>query len=492
VQAATNIYGNSEYGLWEVSIDPEALGRFRSVLDANELSLFLQTAEGATELLEGRTVWNVTSTARGGGVAEMLASLLPLVKGAGINTRWLVIQATEDFFRLTKRIHNRLHGDPGDGGDLGPAEHALYEKVLEIHSAGLRALLSPRDIVILHDPQTAGLLPSVHLPLGPAAGAQAGAAAIWRCHIGVDVPNALVQSAWAFLLPYLEEADAYVFTRSAYVGEALNRTKAAIIPPSIDVFSPKNQSLSDDQVNGILAATGLVQGTGASSTFVRADGSRAVVTRATDLAGGVPVPEGARYITQISRWDRLKDPVGVMRGFVQYVVPHSNGHLVLAGPAADSVADDPEGSEVLNQVRTFWATLSPELRSRVHLACLPMADIEENAAIVNALQRRASIVVQKSLAEGFGLTVAEAMWKERPIVASRVGGIQDQLVDQESGLLIDPTDLADFGRAVVTLLSDEAMATRLGQAAHRRCREEYLGPRHLERYVKLFESLLCS
>jgi len=483
VHAATNIAGNAEYGLWEVSIDPEALDRFRAVLDADELRRFLQTAGSARELLEGRTVWNVTSTARGGGVAEMLTSLLPLARGASVNARWIVIQAKEEFFRLTKRIHNRLHGDPGDGGDLGPTEHALYKKVLDAHAAGLSNLVDARDIVILHDPQTAGLVPSIH---------SSGATVIWRCHIGVDVPNALVRSAWSFLLPYLEEADAYVFTRSAYVGEGLQQDKVAIIPPSIDAFSPKNQTLSPDQVAGILSATGLVQGSGTSGTFLRADGARGVVTRGTNLSGGSPVPDGARIVTQISRWDRLKDPLGVIRGFVEYVVPYSDAHLVVSGPQVGAVADDPEGSEVLAQVRALWETFASDLRARIHLACLPMADVEENAAIVNALQRRASIVIQKSLAEGFGLTVAEAMWKERAIVASRVGGIQDQLVNGVSGLLVDPTDLAAYGHAVVTLLNDHEMATRLGKAAHRRCREEYLGPRHLARFVKLFEYLLCS
>jgi trehalose synthase len=482
VQAATHLFGNADYGLWEVSFDAEALDRFRSVLDADEFRAFLKTAASAGELLDGRTVWNVTSTAKGGGVAEMLASLLPLARGAGISTRWVVIQAKEEFFRLTKRIHNRLHGDPGDGGELGPTEHVFYEQALA-HTAGLRSLVSARDIVVLHDPQTAGLVPVMH---------QTGATVIWRCHIGVDAANTLVRSAWEFLVPYLEEADAYVFTRMAYVGDGLAHNKVTIIPPSIDVFSPKNQPMSQDDVTGILAATGLVRGSGTSCTFERSDGSRGVVTRPTDLSGGTAIPEGATIVTQISRWDRLKDPVGVMRGFVEYVIPHSDAHLVIAGPAVTAVADDPEGAEVLAQVRALRDKYPSLVRRRLHIASLPMADVEENAAIVNALQRRAAIVLQKSLAEGFGLTVAEAMWKSRPIVASRVGGIQDQIIDGESGLLVDPTDLADYGRAMVDILSDGSMAARLGQAAHVRCREEYLGPKHLSRYVRLFESLICS
>jgi trehalose synthase len=157
-----------------------------------------------------------------------------------------------------------------------------------------------------------------------------------------------------------------------------------------------------------------------------------------------------------------------------------------------AVRDDPEGSSTLDEVRRFHSTLAAKTRRRIHLVCLPMEDPEENAAIVNALQRRAAVVVQKSLAEGFGLTVAEAMWKKRPIVASRVGGIQDRLSHGESGLLVEPSDLLACGRAIVALLSDTSFAERLGRAAHGRCREEYLAPKHLTRYVKLLETILSD
>jgi trehalose synthase len=190
-------------------------------------------------------------------------------------------------------------------------------------------------------------------------------------------------------------------------------------------------------------------------------------------------------ITQVSRWDRLKDPLGVLRGFVEHV-EGDDVHLVLAGPEAKSVADDPEGAAALQEVQDAVAELDDEARKRVHLAPLPADDVEENAAIVNALQRRSQVVVQKSLAEGFGLTVAEAMWKARPVVASRVGGIQDQIEDGRSGVLVDdPRDLAAFGAAVRGLLDDESRAAELGRAARERVREEYLAPRHLEQYVTL-------
>ena len=181
--------------------------------------------------------------------------------------------------------------------------------------------------------------------------------------------------------------------------------------------------------------------------------------RRADLLQEAPLPTSAPIVLQVSRWDRLKDHVGVLHGFVDHVADGLGAHLVLAGPAADSVRDDPEGTEVLRQVQQAWSSLPGFKRARVHLACLPMDDLEENGAIVNALQRRADVIVQKSLAEGFGLTVTEAMWKARPIVASQVGGIQDQITHGHSGLLVpDPTDLRSFGGAVRKLLADPERA----------------------------------
>ena len=181
---------------------------------------------------------------------------------------------------------------------------------------------------------------------------------------------------------------------------------------------------------------------------------------------------------------------GVMRGFVEHVDPSLGAHLLLCGPAVTGVADDPEGAGVLDECLAQWRDLPDAARSRVHLACIPMADPDENASIVNAIQRSASVVVQKSLAEGFGLTVAEAMWKRQPVVASAVGGIVDQIEDGTHGLLVDdPADLRAFGAAVETLLRDRTLAARLAENAHMRIADEFLGDRHLEQYCHLFEQL---
>jgi trehalose synthase len=194
--------------------------------------------------------------------------------------------------------------------------------------------------------------------------------------------------------------------------------------------------------------------------------------------------------TQISRWDPLKDHLGVMMSFCKYVPSELGAHLVLAGPSPDSVTDDPEGAQTLDELRAKWGELPDEWRQHVHIACLPMDDLEENAAIVNALQRRSDILIQKSLAEGFGLTVAEAMWKQKPTIASAVGGINDQIESGINGLLIeDPHDLADCGRAITELLKDRELAVKLGHQAHRSVRDHYLAPHYLARFLNLASAL---
>jgi len=191
-------------------------------------------------------------------------------------------------------------------------------------------------------------------------------------------------------------------------------------------------------------------------------------------------------VMQVSRWDQLKDPLGVLGAFAQHVASRGEAHLLLVGPSTAAVADDPEGAQVLDEVRTAWHELPASRRRRVHLCSLPMEDVEENAAIVNALQRHASVVVQKSLAEGFGLTVAEAMWKQRPVVASRIGGIRDQIEDGRSGVLLpDPRDLEQVGAAIAELLADGERAQQIGIAARQRVQQQFLGPHHLGRYFEV-------
>jgi trehalose synthase len=251
--------------------------------------------------------------------------------------------------------------------------------------------------------------------------------------------------------------------------------------------------MDDATVRAILVHTGLTEGPpgNGSPTFLREDGSPGRVDRHADVfrLGRAPTWE-TPLVVQVSRWDHLKDPLGVMHGFTKLIdgVAPTGAELVLAGPNVRAIADDPEGAAVLDDVLAAWRRLPHAERNRIHLACLPMADVEENAAIVNALQRHAAVVVQKSLHEGFGLTVTEAMWKARPIVASAVGGIQDQIEDGVHGLLLkDPTDSDAFAAAVRRLLEDGDYAKQLGENARERVRDSFLGMRHLVQYTRLLE-----
>jgi trehalose synthase len=457
--------------------------RFEEVLDEESYGRFVEVMKRGRELFAGRKVWNINSTASGGGVAEMLHSLLAYAQGAGVDARWLVIGGNPEFFRITKRIHNFLHGSSADGGDLGDAEREIYEKTLEENKKELRSIVSKGDVVLVHDPQPAGLVDDLM---------NVGASVIWRCHVGLDMPTDVARKAWHFLLPYVRDADALVFSRREFAWEGIDESKVDIIRPSIDAFSAKNQQLDGPNISAILRTAQLIsdgEGDG-SPTFVRFDGSSAEVKRtARYIEGGEPPSEHDPIVLQVSRWDRLKDPVGVIKGFADHVAPGApDAHLIVAGPAVEAVSDDPEGAEVVEESLAAWKELDRDVQARVHLASLPMDDGEENAAMVNALQRRANIVVQKSLAEGFGLTVAEGMWKARPVVASKIGGIQDQIVDGETGVLVnDPKDLAEYGSAVAALLADEDRARKLGKRAQERVREEFLGPRHLTDYLDLIE-----
>lgn len=459
--------------------------RFKDVINSDRYEAFVAAIATARRQFEGRAVWNINSTARGGGVAEMLRSLLAYTRGAGIDARWLVISGTPDFFRITKRIHNNLHGDPGDGGDLAEAEVATYERTLLQMIGELAGLVRPGDLAIVHDPQPAGLCKVLK---------GIGAIVLWRCHVGLDKPNDVARRAWEFLKPHIEVADGFVFSRRAFVWEGLPDDKITVIPPSIDAFSPKNQDLDAGTVAAILSTAHLLAERATSPpSYMREDGTPARVDRPARMIQDEAVPAGAQFVAQVSRWDRLKDPIGVMQGFATEIAPKTDAHLVLAGPDVEAVSDDPEGAEVRQECEELWRGMDPDTRRRVHLACLPMEDREENAAMVNALQRRASVVVQKSIAEGFGLTVAEAKWKGRPVVASRIGGIQDQIVDGVTGMLIDdPRDLTSYGRAVVELLTDPSRADEMGAAARERVRDEFLGPRHLMQYADLFGRLVAS
>ena len=473
-------------GMREVHVDAVELLRLERILSPERAEALRRHQVAAEQALRGRVVWNVNATATGGGVAEMLQTILAYGRGAGVDTRWLVLDGDPDFFTATKRLHNFLHGSPGDGGRLDGRVRDHYAAVLARNLVDMRARVRPGDIVLLHDPQTAGLVAGLQ---------ETGARVLWRCHVGRDDPHPLNQEAWDFLRPFLEGADGFVFSRREYVPAWMPADRVWIVPPSLDPFSAKNAELSDLDVALVLRVAGLVAGhpDGGSLDFPRRTGEYGRVRpRDSLMVDGDPVPGGARLVLQVSRWDRLKDMGGVLRGFVDNLdLMPPDAHLVLAGPDVLGVTDDPEGAEVLEECRALRRSLPDAARSRVHLTALPMDDIDENAHLVNALQRYASVVVQKSLMEGFGLTVTEPMWKYRAVVASAIGGILDQVEDGVSGVLLaDPADLDTCAGEVAKLLAEPERAHRLGVAAHERVQDRFLGDRHLIQYAEIFATLL--
>jgi trehalose synthase len=472
----------------QVEVQPVPLDRLAALLTPERALRLRDVAEQARPMLTDRVVWNINATAQGGGVAEMLQTLLAYGRGAGVDTRWLVLDGDEQFFATTKRLHNVLHGDPGDGGPLGAAERVHYIDVLQTNLDHMHPPVRTGDIVLLHDPQTAGLVEPLR---------NLGVHVAWRCHIGRDTPNDQTERGWDFLREFIEGSDGFIFSRKVYAPSWVPPERLWVIPPSIDPFSVKNRMLAPAEALAVLEQAGLLDAPyrGEGLTFVRRDGTTGVLRHHHTLfAEGEPVPADARIVVQVSRWDRLKDMAGVMRGFAE-AVDHlpEDAHLLLVGPEVAGVSDDPEGAEVLEECRHLWSELPERARHRVGLVTLPMDDADENAHIVNAVQQYATLVTQKSLVEGFGLTVTEAMWKGRPVVASAVGGIQDQIVDGQDGLLVgDPRDLTEFADAVERVLRDRRLAAALGAAARARVQDQFLGDRHLAQYVDLFTVLLTS
>jgi trehalose synthase len=469
--------------LREVDVPARPLSVLLPVIGDERYGRLVSAGADTRAVLGGRVVWNVNSTASGGGVAEMLQVLVGYTRAAGIDARWVVIEGDTAFFAITKRLHNRIHGVEGDSGALGPAEAIYYGDVTAANATALLDRVRAGDIVILHDPQTAGMVALL---------AEAGASIVWRCHIGADTQNSWTAEAWEFLRPLLLGSDAFVFSRRTYVPSWVPADRVAIIAPSIDPFSPKNQDISGADLPRFLARIGLVsKSPGGSAVFIRRDGSPGeVVHRATIVSDGVPFDSPGDLVVQVSRWDRLKDMRGVMVGFASGVAGRTDARLALVGPSVDGVTDDPEGAEVLAECVTAWEALPAAVRRRISLVSLPMMDIDENAAMVNAVQRAATVIVQKSLAEGFGLTVAEGMWKAKPMVASRVGGIIDQVVQGTGILLDDPTDLDAYADALVGLLSSPAVVARLGDNARRHVVDVFVGDRHLLQYANLIERLV--
>ena len=450
--------------------------------------------------LTGRTVWLVNSTAAGGGVAEMLPPIVGLLRNLGVSTEWVVIGSDDPaFFALTKRLHNLIHGS-GDPR-LGPADRELFERAGRENAARLQPMLRPGDVMVVHDPQP--------LPLAGFLRAATPLVTVWRCHIGLDEKNAATRAAWEFLAPYLEHYDHAVFSAPEYIPERLVG-RARVIPPGIDPLAPKNRDLLLYEAVEVLCRGGLIPCPGPTV----GGPYQALARRALRDGTFVPMNAGESIglltrpiVTQISRWDRLKGFLPLMRAFAglkQSVHPDDGSidplqrrrldlvRLVLAGPEPAGVADDPEAAEVLDELRAAYAGLPAAIQNDIALVELPMRSVEENALMVNALQRTSTIVVQNSLREGFGLTIAEARWKRIPVLSnSRACGPRQQVRDGVDGRLIrNPEDEAELRQAIGEMLAAPDGLRRMGRAGQRRVHDQFITLAQLRSWGQLLETAL--
>ena len=366
--------------------------------------------------LQGLHVVNVNSTYYGGGVSQLLSSLTLLMNDIGIKTGWRAIHGPPDFFSVTKKMHNALQG-----GKINITERKmkLYEEV--IYENSIRNHLD-HDIVIIHDPQ----------PLPMINHYRKGGPWIWRCHIDLSSPH---QELWNYLVSFIEKYDAVILSSEDYAQEL--ETPQLFFMPAIDPLSITNRELTRQEID--------------------------------ERLNHYNIPTDLPLVVQISRFDRWKDPQGVIQAF-KLARKEVNCTLVLLGNVA---TDDPEGEEV-------YKSLLDSREERIIILS------RQDGALVNALQRRAAVVLQKSLREGFGLTVAEAMWKGTPVIGGNVGGIRYQIKDGVNGFLV--SSIEEAAERIVQLVEDKELREQMGQKAKETVRQQFLLTRYLEQYVDLFNS----
>jgi trehalose synthase len=367
--------------------------------------------------LQGIHVANVNSTYYGGGVAELLSSLTLLMNSVGIKTGWRLIQGAPDFFSITKKMHNALQGGKIN---LSDRKMHIYEEV--IYENAIRNHLDSHNIVIIHDPQPLPMI-NHYKKNGPW---------IWRCHIDMTNPN---KELWNYLVPTVEKYDAVIFSLKDYAKKL--RTPQVFFMPAIDPFKIKNWEMSEDEIK--------------------------------ERLDHYKIPTDLPLVVQISRFDRWKDPQGVIEAF-KLARKEVQCTLVLLGNVA---TDDPEGSEVYESL----------LKSRDERIIILS---HQDTALVNGLQRQATVVLQKSIREGFGLTVAEAMWKGTPVIGGKVGGIRYQIEDGVNGFLV--SNVKEAAERIVLLIKNRKLRNRLGQSARETVKKKFLLIRYLEQYIDLFNS----
>ena len=403
-----------------------ALGQ-RSLADYTHLAgrgLVAQIRDLA-EPLAGKRILHVSATAFGGGVSEILYTLVPLMSDVGLDAHWQVILGREEFFNVTKLLHNSLQGDPQ------PISDQQWEVFEAYNAMNAQDLDGDWDLVIIHDPQPTALRKNA---------AERSRRWVWRCHIDLSVPN---EATLARLLPLLRDYDATVWHLEQYVPAALDGGLRRIVPPAIDPLSPKNMALSPEDAAFVCEQFG--------------------------------IDPGRPLICQVSRFDPWKDPIGVIDAY-RAVREARDVQLALVGAMA---TDDPEGWEFFH--RTFrYADGDPDIKILNNLNNV-------GAIEVNAFQSQADVVMQKSLREGFGLTVTEALWKGRATIGGNVGGIPLQIADGETGFLVSTPEQA--AERAIEVLADPRLAKQLGRAGKERARERFLTPRLLRDWLELMRDL---
>ena len=408
--------------LQHVNVGSKVLGDYGSLATRGLMDQIRELAEP----LAGKRVLHLSATAFGGGVAEILYTLVPLMRDAGLDAEWRIIYGQDEFFDVTKTIHNALQGDPTD---LSGEQQETFRRYNRLNA---EALDGSYDFVIVHDPQPAAVLEHAR---------EAGRRWIWRCHIDLSTPNRQVLD---FLLPSLARYDAAVFHRRGYVPAAGNLPPSYIWPPAIDPLAPKNMALSPEDAAYILDQFGI-------------DVDRPLVT-------------------QVSRFDPWKDPLGVIEAWRILRRKHGEVQLGLVGSMAH---DDPEGWDYYNRTVNA-ADGDPDIFILSNLNNVGSVE-------VNAFQVHSAALLQKSVREGFGLTVTEALWKARPTVAGRVGGIVDQIQDDETGYLVD--SVQECAQATRRILDDPAAARSMALRGKEHVRRHFLTPRLLRDWLALFNEL---
>ncbi|WP_254864440.1 glycosyltransferase [Halovivax gelatinilyticus] len=406
------------------SLPDRSIEAYEAVIDVDRLERLRSLASR----LDGVRILHVNSTATGGGVAELLRSIVPVCVDLGVDTDWLVMDAEDDFYEVTKAMHNGLQGE---GPAFTDEMKATYRRETDRNGAELDEAY---DLVVVHDPQPLGMLDRIEETM-------ADAPVVWRCHIDLTDPD---DAYLSFVSDYTKRVDHAIFSRSAYVGE-MDVPEPSVISPSIDPLAEKNRSLDPDAI-------------------------------ATERDRLDPLSFDRPVVAQVSRFDPWKDQFGTLEAYRRASEEIDGLQLALCGGMA---GDDPEGLELYERV-AGEAVDDPD----VHV----LTDLTDRA--VNVLQTEADVVVQKSIREGFGLVVSEALWKRTPVVGSDVGGIPLQIVDGQTGYLVAADDVAGAADRLVSLLEDDERRTAFGERARDHVRERFLLPRQLEELLSTFVSVL--